>query len=134
MYWSPTERYIDQCVHLIYEINNFSEDKNKPTRLGSKIDIIKKNLPVSIPEDLENLKKLTKSGVQIRDVLVHGVLESCNNDEIIVSKVNGKSKEHELQMFTIDLERLNKSAKNLEYINQQWGSISNALFKLSQTY
>jgi hypothetical protein len=44
MYWAPTERYIDQCVHLIYVINAISDDKSKPTILGSKIGTIKEHL------------------------------------------------------------------------------------------
>lgn len=132
MFWSPTERYIDHCVHLIYTTNNLSDGKKKPTRLGSKIDFIQKHIPDSIFDDMETLKIITKSSVQLRDVLVHGVLESYNEKEIIVSKVNGRSKDHHLEMFTIDSERLNKSSQNLKYINQQWGSIANALFKLSQ--
>lgn len=134
MLWSPAERSIDQCVHLIYTINDMSSSKKKPTRLGSKIDTIKRYTPSSIAslEDIESLEKITKSAVQIRDVFVHGVIESYDKEKMIVSKVNGRTPDHLLEKFTVDSERLNRSAQNLEFIKKKWGDIAGGLLELSQ--
>ena len=133
MFWSEAERSIDLCVHLIYKANGFSDSKKKPTRLGSKIETIKDKSPGSIIEsgELESLIKLTKSTVQIRDVFVHGVIESYDRDKMTINKVDGRSLDHKLERFTVDRDRLNKSAKNLQFIVQQWSHVANGLLELS---
>jgi hypothetical protein len=127
MYWSPVERHIDQCVHLLFTQN--LSDKKKPTRLGSKLDFIKGKLPDQLAKQykIESLIKLTEATVKIRNVCVHGVLEFYDKDQIKIGKVDGKNVEHMIEIFTIDRERLNKSAENLTVLSNQWNEIASVL-------
>lgn len=131
MYWSPVERYIDQCVHSLYLQLVTPKKPKKPTRLGTKLDLIRSNMPDGIidAQELEKLTKLTKTTVQIRDVCVHGVLNSYDQEKIEIGKVNGKADEHLIENFTIDRARLDRSAKALSTLHQQWGSIASSLLR-----
>jgi hypothetical protein len=123
MYWSPVERCIDQCVHLLH-IRSASS-KNKPTKLNQKMEYISKNIPsdIALTEAIEELIKITKTAVQIRDVCVHGVLESWNESEIVIGKVKGFNKDHVIEMFIIDRKRLENSARSLTLIQDKWSAI-----------
>ena len=125
MYWSPVERTIDQCVHLLHISN-----EKKPLTLNRKLEFISKKLSKDIAssDDLESLIKLTKTTVKIRDICVHGVLEFYDQDQIKISKVDGKKAEHVREIFTIDRNRLDKSAKNLTILSKEWKAIANILF------
>lgn len=70
MYWSPVERHIDQCVHLLYRHPATPRKGGKPTRLGNKLEFIKSKMPAGIidAQELDNLTKLTKNTVKIRDI------------------------------------------------------------------
>jgi len=131
MYWSPVERHIDQCVHVLHLQLATQKKPKKPTRLGSKLVFIKSNMPIGIidVQKLDSLTKLTKTTVQIRDVCVHGVLNSYDHEKIEIGKTNGRSDEHLIENFTIDRNRLDRSAKDLAALQQQWGSIASALVK-----
>ena len=134
MFWSPVERHIDQCVHFLHQqlIKQKKLKKpKKPLRLGCKLDFIKSNMPVGIIDiqELESLSEQTKSTVQIRDVCVHGLLISYDQQKIEINKVNGKYDEHCIENFTIDRNRLEKLAGKLCLLHQQWGSIASALFE-----
>jgi len=128
MYWSPVERGIDQCVHFIHKER--STGKSKPTRLNSKLEFIKNHMPETIlkSDALAELVALTKQTVQIRDVLLHGMINSYNQQEIEIGKIDGKSDDHLIEMFTIDRSRLNKSAQALSYLGKKWGDLATALF------
>jgi hypothetical protein len=132
MYWSPVERHIDQCVHFLYlQLGTSKKPKKKPTRLGSKLDFIKSEMPSGIidSQELEILTKLTKTTVQIRNVFVHGVLNSYDQEKIEIGKVNGRTEKHVIENFIIDRNRLDRSAKSLLTLRQQWGSIASSLLK-----
>jgi hypothetical protein len=105
--------------------------KKKPTRLGSKLDFIKSEMPSGIidSQELEILTKLTKTTVQIRNVFVHGVLNSYDQEKIEIGKVNGRTEKHVIENFIIDRNRLDRSAKSLLTLRQQWGSIASSLLK-----
>ena len=129
MYWSPVERHIDQCVHLLHI--GKSGNSRKPTRLGSKLEFVEKNIPAGViaPKDMEGLLKLTKTTVQIRDVCVHGVLNAYDEHRIEIGKIDSRSEKHLIEVFTIDRARLEKSATALSSLQAQWGAISSALLK-----
>ena len=131
MYWTPVERFIDQCVHLLYENIQKSGGRKKPGSLGRKLEYITAHLSENIvpKDDLINIVSLTKSTVKIRDVFVHGVLESYDENEIVIGKIEGKKEEHHIEMFTVDLNRLNRSAQNLNNLVEIWRDISHALLK-----
>ncbi len=113
MYWSPVERSIDQCVHFLYQEKQ--TEKSKPTRLNGKLEFIKKHMPETIigANALVELAVSTKRTVQIRDVLVHGIINSYDQQKIEIGKINGKSSDHLIETFTIDRNRLDKSAQAL---------------------
>lgn len=131
MYWSPVERHIDQCVHFLHLQLVTSKKPKKPTRLGGKLDFIRSNMPDEIidAQELEKLTTLTTTTVQIRDVCVHGVLNSYDQEKIEIGKVNGRVDKHVIEIFTIDRNRLDQSAKALSTLHQQWGSIASSLLK-----
>jgi hypothetical protein len=131
MYWSPVERYIDQCVHVLHGQQATPKKANKPTRLGTKLDFIKSNIPTVIidVQELDRLITMTKTTVQIRDLCVHGMLKSYDQQKIEIGKVDSRRTEHLIEIFTIDRNRLDRSAKALSVLQQQWGSIASALHK-----
>lgn len=126
MYWSPVERHIDQCVHLLHQQLITHKKPKKPSRLGSKLDFIKSNMPIGIigTKELEKLTKLTKTTAKIRDVCVHGVLNSYDQEKIEIGKIDGRSVEHAIENFTIDRNRLDRSAKALSVLQHEWASIA----------
>lgn len=131
VFWSPIERYIDQCVSLLSDSEN---NKKKPLTLNRKLSYIQRNLAISTCSgmDLDALIKVTKSTVQIRDVCVHGVIESFDSKELVIGKVQGKASKYTIEMFTITHDRLNSSAQNLMYLNEQWEmlvTVSNSQIK-----
>lgn len=130
LYWSPVERRIDQCVHLLQSALP-TPRKKKPTRLGSKLDFIKDNMPLKIitPQELDSLTEQTKATVQIRDVCVHGVLKSFDVQTIEISKIDGRKDEHVIEVFTIDRDRLNRSADALSFLQEKWGAVASALLQ-----
>ena len=69
VFWSPIERYVDQCVSILFESG---KGKKKPLTLSHKLNFIQKELTVLgfAEDDLISLIKVTKSTVQIRDVCV----------------------------------------------------------------
>lgn len=129
IFWSPIERRIDQCVHLLHAKLPESSNKKKPGSLNRKLEFIACHLPdtVAQKDQIRSLSENTKSTVQIRDVCVHGVLESYNENEIKISKVDGKQSGYVTEIFTIDGERLNKSAQSLSVLSKDWELIANAL-------
>lgn len=131
MYWSPVERHIDLCVHLLHLKLVAQKRKNKPLNLSRKLGFIKSNLSVAIidTQELEALTQRTLTTVKIRDVCVHGVLNSYDQQKIEIGKIDGKSDEHLIEVFTIDRERLERSATALSLLQQQWGSIASALLE-----
>ena len=133
MQWSPIERRIDQCVHLLYKSFVSLKPKGKPLKLSNKLEYIKKNIPSDIinSQSLESLIRQTLHTVQIRDVCVHGVLSSYDKNKVWIGKVNGKSEQHVIEVFTIDRERLERSAKNLNSLQREWGSMVDALLASS---
>lgn len=126
MYWTPVERHIDQCVHLLHLRSVDRENKKKPTRLGSKLEFIRNNLPAALmdAQELKNLVRQTNLTVKIRDVLVHGVLNAYDQERIEVGKVKGRTDEHLIENFTIDRSRLERSVKALSSLQEQWHSIA----------
>ena len=132
MDWSPVERHIDQCVHFLHgKLTLSKKQKKKPTRLGSKLEFIKCNMPPEIFDQngFECLVNMTKGTVQIRDVCVHGVLNSYDHSKIEIGKIDGTKDGHHIENFTIDLDRLKKSAEALSVLQEQWGSIASALYE-----
>ena len=130
MYWSPVERHIDQCVHFLYEkLSTSKKPTKKPTRLGPKLEFIKCNLSAEIVDQikLELLVKMTKGTVQVRDVCVHGVINSYDENQIEIGKIDGTKDGHHIENFIIDRNRLESSAKALSVLQERWGAISSAL-------
>ena len=126
MYWTPVERHIDQCVHLLRL--RFGDKKNRNQRF-SKLEYIENNLPATLmgAQELRNLVRQTKLTMKTRNVLVHGVLNAYDQERIEVGKVNGQADEHLIENFTIDRNRLERSVKALSSLQEQWHSIAWAL-------
>lgn len=123
VFWSPIERCVDQCVSIIFESG--TGDRKKPMTLSHKLAYIHKVLPSRGFNEVElaELLKVTKSTVQIRDVCVHGVIDSFDANELRIGKAQGRADKYSIEMFTLTSERLNKSANNLMLLNEQWRSL-----------
>ena len=126
LFWSPIERSIDQIVNTLYKRHNA---KKKPLTLNYKLTYIKSHVSNNVirENDLENLINITKKTVQIRDVCVHGMLEKFDKDSIKIGKVEGKSKKHLIEVFTIDRNRLDISANNMTLLSQKWGRLAESI-------
>ncbi|KOE12524.1 hypothetical protein ACS85_12400 [Vibrio parahaemolyticus] len=123
--WTPIERRIDECVFLLS-----SKDNNrKPLNLSGKLEFIKRNLPQSIEcnPSMDEIINLTKGTAQIRDVCVHGVIESYDDDLMVIGKVQGKSKDFHIEMFTYDQSRLFSAGNNLTVLHEIWEKLSTDL-------
>ncbi|EHA1101216.1 hypothetical protein FG314_24860 [Vibrio alginolyticus] len=123
--WTPIERRIDECVFLLS-----SKDNNrKPLNLSGKLEFIKRNLPESIEcnPSMDEIINLTKGTAQIRDVCVHGVIESYDDDLMVIGKVQGKSKDFHIEMFTYDQSRLFSAGNNLTFLHEIWEKLSTDL-------
>lgn len=125
LFWSPIERSIDQIVNTLYKRHN----AKKPLTLTRKMTYIKSHISNDLyPEnDLENLINLTKKTVKIRDVCVHGMLQEFDKDSMKIDKVQGKSKDHLIEVFTIDRNRLDISANNMTLLSQKWGKLAKSI-------
>lgn len=123
--WTPIERRIDECVFLL----SLTDNDKKPLSLNRKLDFIKRNLPQPIECNLniDEIINLTKGTAQIRDVCVHGVIESYNDDLMIIGKVQGKSNGFHIEMFTYDQARLFSAGKNLKVLHEIWEKVSTGL-------
>jgi hypothetical protein len=123
--WTPIERRIDECVFLLSSKDN---DK-KPLSLNPKLDFIKQNLPQSIEcnPGIYEIINLTKGTAQIRDVCVHGVIESYDDDLMVIGKVQGKSNDFHIEMFTYDQARLFSAGNNLNVLHEIWEKLSTDL-------
>ncbi|WP_295891582.1 hypothetical protein [uncultured Vibrio sp.] len=128
VFWSPIERYVDQCVSMLYESGKV---KKKPLTLTHKLAYIQRELIKFdfVDKDIESLVTSTKSTVQIRDICVHGVVESFNSNELKIGKVQGKAEKYTIEMFTLTSERLHESAQNLMRLNKYWHSVSLEIHK-----
>ncbi|OEE10651.1 hypothetical protein [Aliivibrio fischeri] len=128
VFWSPIERYVDECVSLLYEAG---KGKKKPLTLSHKLTFIQKELLIlGFPaSNIESLFSATKSTVQIRDVCVHGVIDSFDENELKISKVQGKTEKYTVEIFTLTSERLNKSANNLMQLNEHWNLLVSEVHK-----
>jgi len=91
MYWSPVERSIDQCVHFLHQKS--TNKIPKPTSLNRKIQFIKARIPEAVVgvNAFDKLETLTKHTVQIRNILVHGVINSYDQNKMEIGKINGNS-------------------------------------------
>jgi len=130
--WSPIERYIDQSVHIIYSyLGGKDICRKKPRMLTAKLEFLEKChnqidvLKVNY-EHIKNLKLATLEVCQIRDVCVHGWVESWNNQQIQIGKY-AKSEKHVKEIFTIDGNRLNNSTKNMATLSEKWLGIVSCL-------
>ncbi|HCH6458238.1 TPA: hypothetical protein NK381_004621 [Vibrio parahaemolyticus] len=123
--WTPIERRIDECVFLL----SLTDNDKKPLSLNRKLDFIKRNLPQSIEcnPSIDEIINLTKGTAQIRDVCVHGVIESYDDDLMVIGKVQGKSNDFHIEMFTYDQARLFSAGNNLNVLHEIWEKLSTGL-------
>ena len=128
--WSSVEISIDQSIHLIGHWSK-EKGKGKPTRLNGKLDFIKKNMPEEIINDskLEYLTSATKKVSQVRDVCVHGIIETFDQQEMQMSKVQGRSAEHSSEIFTFNKKHLDLTAKNLFALSTEWSVLVTNILK-----
>jgi hypothetical protein len=139
MYWSPIERHIDQCSSIIYnELGGNKIKKNKPRPLESKLEFIKKchsKIDV-LKTNLDHVEKLiiiTKKVTFIRDLFVHGCVESYTKDKLEISKIK-RTNLHEIEIFTVDPSRLNNSVSLLEQLKPKWEVLALNLYQFQGIY
>lgn len=120
--WTPIERKIDECEFLL---SRSKRDDKKRLSLNRKLDYIKRNLPQSMVCSLEidEIIQLTKSTAQVRDVCVHGVIESYDKNKMIIGKVQGKSNYFHIEKFTYDRAKLYSAGNNLNVLYEIWEKI-----------
>ena len=124
--WNIAERHIDECVHILHQAKK--RKKGKPLNLNQKLQFIQTEIP-QIPEIefssslLEELIKTTKSNSQIRDVISHGLIEEVTSEKMVLSKIDGKKANHEVEHFTIDSERLEIAQRNSTTLANDWRAI-----------
>lgn len=125
--WSSVERKIDECVVVLFEDSN---GKNKPLTLSRKLELIRKKLPLTsiFIEDIGEVFKATKDVAQVRDVCVHGVIESYDSERMVIGKVQGKSKGYKIEMFTFGEKRLHSAGRNLTNLSSVWERLFDEIY------
>ena len=120
--WTPVERKIDECVFILY---SSKKKGNRPLNLNHKLEYIKNNLPSGINciPDFDEIIKITKGTSQVRDVCVHGVIDSYDDNKMVIGKVQGKSDNYQIEMFTYDQVRLFSAGNNLSVLYEIWDKL-----------
>jgi len=120
--WTPVERKIDECVFILCSSNN--KDK-RPLSLNRKLEYIKNNLPSGITciPDFDEIIKITEGTSQVRDVCVHGVIDRYDENKMVIGKIQGKSSDYQIEMFTYDQVRLFSAGKNLIILYEIWDKL-----------
>ena len=128
MYWSPVERSIDQCLHLVYsQFNGKKLIGKKPVQLQQKLDYILRchnEIPALInnKEHIANLVLITKPVAEKRNIFVHGLIEEWSSNQIKISKIK-RDGEHLKEIFTINIQMLESNVSNLSELSNRWGAI-----------
>lgn len=127
--WSSVERKIDECVVII---KSTKSNGKKLMKLADKLNYIKENLPkdISCISDLDEIIRLTKGTSQVRDICVHGVIENYDADKMSIGKVQGRSEDYHVEMYTFDKNQLSLAGNNLNYVFETWELIASDLHKL----
>jgi len=120
--WTPVERKIDECAFILYSSKNKGK---RPHNLNHKLEYIKNNLPsgVNCIPDFDEIIKITKGTSQVRDVCVHGVIDSYDDNKMVIGKVQGKSDNYQIEMFTYDQRRLFSAGNNLSVLYEIWDKL-----------
>ncbi|QRV23532.1 hypothetical protein [Marinomonas foliarum] len=120
--WTPIERKIDKCVFLLLSSKG---NGKQPLSLNRKLDYIKQSLSQSMVcnLDIDEIIQLTKGTAQVRDVCVHGVIDSYDDNKMVIGKVQGKSNDFHIEMFTYDQARLFSAGNNLNVLYEIWEKI-----------
>ncbi|MGE4511379.1 MAG: hypothetical protein AB7D43_09795 [Sulfurimonadaceae bacterium] len=131
LFWSPIERSIDQIVSILCKSQNKNKQKKRPKTLSHKLNYIESNIQNDIvsQNELKSLIKSTKQTAQIRNVCVHGMLQEFDENSIQIGKVEGKSEEHLIEIFTIDRARFDKSANQMTTLSRAWGTLAEKIVK-----
>lgn len=124
--WTPIERKIDECVFLL---SSSKGNGKKPLSLNRKLNYIKESLPplMVCNLDIDEIIQLTKGTAQVRDVCVHGVIDSYDDNKMVIGKVQGKSNDYCIEMFTYDQARLFSAGNNLNVLYEVWENICSNL-------
>ena len=118
--WTPIERKIDECVFVLLSSNN--SGKKPRQNLKEKLAYIKNNLPhdISCNLNIDEIIELTKGTSLVRDVCVHGVIDSYDDSKMVIGKVQGKSDNFHIEMFAYDKVRLFSAGNNLSVLYEIW--------------
>ncbi|SBS32508.1 hypothetical protein MSP8887_01744 [Marinomonas spartinae] len=120
--WTPIERKIDECVFLL---SSSTGNGKKRLSLNRKLDYIKQCLPQAMVcnLDIDEIIQLTKVTAQVRDVCVHGVIDSYGDNKMVIGKVQGISDDFHIEMFTYDQARLFSAGNNLNVLYEIWEKV-----------
>lgn len=124
--WTPIERHVDQCLEFLAQAGKLTR---KPTLLVQKLAQIQRHAP-SLGGKFEGIEELvdqTEYIVKIRNIFVHGVVVSCNADQIIVGKSDTKKVGHHIEHFTITIEQVEPTIRALQVISHHWASFAENL-------
>jgi hypothetical protein len=132
MYWSPVERSIDQCVHLIYtQFDGKTILGKKPKHLDMKLKFIMdgyNKIPAlgNNQKNISELISITKPVSEKRHIFVHGVIEEWSNNQITISKIK-HDEQHLKEMFTVDILKIQSLVSNLSGLAKRWNAIASTL-------
>lgn len=130
IYWTPVERSIDQCVHLIH--THWGGDSICPKKpkisLVRKMEFLEKchdKIP-ALKNNADHVKKLieaTEYVSEIRNVLVHGLIVSWTSNEIKIGKLKADDK-FIVEIYAIDFAKIKSSVSILDGLASRWDIIA----------
>lgn len=121
--WTPVERKIDECVFIMGLQNGSNK---RPGSLTRKLEYIKSKLPETVicSPNIDEIINITKGTAQVRDVCVHGVIESYDENKMVISKVQSKDSDFHIEYFTYDQVRLFSAGNNLTVLFEIWDKLT----------
>lgn len=124
--WTPVERKIDECVFILRLLNGCGK---RPGSLTRKLDYIKSSLPETAiySPNFDEIIDITKGTAQVRDVCVHGVIESYDENKMVIGKVQAKACDFNVEYFTYDQVRLFSAGNNLTTLLEIWSKLASDL-------
>lgn len=127
MFWAPIERSIDQCVYTTYRHQkNKSANPKRPIHLSQKLVFLEKHsIESPILRGCFKLIEPTKHIAKLRDIFVHGVIETWTQTEITISKIRKPDFDGEYirEKFSISLLDLNSATSTATVLSDCWHGI-----------
>ena len=131
--WSPIERSIDQCFHMLRDLQKANSGGcAKTNQRAKKIEFIKQSLEIlpdfgHLLENYPDLISKTDEIAEIRNILIHGLIESWTCSGITISKIQKSNEEHLREIFHFSMPQLASVQPTFTAVSDQWNEISEEL-------